>query len=87
MISTEDNNAFNTKVRSLFGDLNNPIKTFNQDVNIFVYLKREKNTQVSISQLRLLLFANFVANLTKKKYQLLSKIFFFFFMKAFFIKG
>ena len=65
MSSIEDN-AFSIKLKSLFGDLNEPIKTSNQDVCIYVHLKREGN-HVSMSQLRLLLFVSFVANLTGKK--------------------
>lgn len=66
----EEAKTFNTKLRSLLGAcLTNPIRTDfpNRDACVFVHLKREASGQVSISQLRLLLFVNFVAKLTGKK--------------------
>ena len=59
---------FNQKIRILFSKLNQPLSIpLNDKTCVFIYLKREKET-VSVSQLRVLFFANFLSKLTGKKY-------------------
>jgi hypothetical protein len=59
---------FNQKIRILFSKLNQPLSIpLNDKTSVFIYLKREKET-VSVSQLRVLFFANFLSKLTGKKY-------------------
>ena len=59
---------FNQKIRILFSKLNQPLSIpLNDKACVFFYLKREKEN-VSVSQLRVLFFANFLSKLTGKKY-------------------
>ncbi len=58
---------FNQKIRILFSKLNQPLSIpLNDKTSVFIYLKREKEN-VSVSQLRVLFFANFLSKLTGKK--------------------
>ena len=58
---------FNQKIRILFSKLNQPLSIpLNNKTSVFIYLKREKEN-VSVSQLRVLFFANFLSKLTGKK--------------------